>query len=277
MDLHVHSIRRYPVKSMAGEQIASSIVSNRGLLGDRVYALVDRASNKVASVRTWAASLLNYTPKFLSEPTNEAPAPPLQITLPDGRVVSSTQAEVDEILSAALGHELRITAIAPEGLLLPFPAGTLSGKFAEATEAPISAGAPPQTFFDYGTVHFIATSTIARLQAAYPAGRFDLRRFRPNIVIETDGGDGFIENSWTGRTLAFGDEVQLRVTIPCPRCVVTTLPQGDLPHDPGILKTAVQQNRLDLGDLGRLPCVGVYADVVRTGTVRQGDVVRVVN
>ena len=49
-----------------------------------------------------------------------------------------------------------------------------------------------------------------------------------------DGEKGFIENEWIGRVLAIGEEVRLRVTGPCPRCVMTTLPQGDLPKDPGI-------------------------------------------
>ena len=82
---------------------------------------------------------------------------------------------------------------------------------------------------------------------------------------------GFVENAWPGRTLSIGSELVLRVSIPCPRCVMTTLPSTDLPQDPRILRTVADQNRLDLGEFGRLPCAGVYADVVRPGTVRRGD------
>jgi hypothetical protein len=74
--------------------------------------------------------------------------------------------------------------------------------------------------------------------------------------------------------LAIGDEVVLRVTIPCPRCVNTTLPQSDLPPDAGILRTIAKHNRRDLGDFGSLPCAGVYADVMKPGTIRRGDAVR---
>jgi len=77
--------------------------------------------------------------------------------------------------------------------------------------------------------------------------------------------------------VALGDEVQLRVTMPCPRCAIPTLPQGDLPKDPGILQTVAQHNRHDLGDLGTLPCVGVFADVVTPGMIRPGDAVRIVD
>ena len=99
--------------------------------------------------------------------------------------------------------------------------------------------------------------------ALYPEGRFEVRRFRPNIVVAT-GPDqqGFVENDWIGQTLAIGGEVRLRVTGPCPRCVMTTLPQGDLAKDAGILRTAAQNNEAN---------VGVYADVVKGGTVRRGD------
>jgi MOSC domain-containing protein YiiM len=68
-----------------------------------------------------------------------------------------------------------------------------------------------------------------------------------------------------GRTLCLRDEVCLRVTGPCPRCVMTTLPQADLPRDPGILRAAMQHGQ------GH---VGVYASVLRGGTLRRGDPVR---
>ncbi len=94
-----------------------------------------------------------------------------------------------------------------------------------------------------------------------------MRRFRPNIVVEpTPGQDGFVENAWVGRTVAVGERLRLNVTGPCPRCVMTTLPQADLPPDAGILRTAAQHNRVH---------VGVYAAVLRGGTVRRGDSVRV--
>lgn len=269
----VDGIRRYPVKSMAGEEIPFAMVTPRGLLGDRVYALVDKASNRAASVRIWAAALLSYRPQFLTEPELDAPPPALRITTPDGRALNTTDTEIDQHLSAAIGRSVILMTTAPAGLLVEFPAGSLGGALSNATEVPLAGAAPPGTFFDYACVHLIATSTIDHLQGAYARGRFDVRRFRPNVVIRSEG-EPYIENSWAGRTLAIGDQVVLRVTIPCPRCVNTTLPQGDLPHDPGILRTIAQHNRRDLGDFGQLPCAGVYADVVKPGIIRRGDAVR---
>ena len=74
-----------------------------------------------------------------------------------------------------------------------------------------------------------------------------MRRFRPNIVVTPESGErSFVENAWVGHILAIGDEVRLRVTDPCPRCVMTTLPQGDLPRDLGILRAAADHNRVHI-------------------------------
>jgi uncharacterized protein YcbX len=268
----VASIWRYPVKSMAGEEIPAAVLTPRGLLGDRAYALVDRASNRVATVRTWAAALLNYHAQFVTEPELDKPVPDVRITAPNGLTLAASDANVHQSLSAAFGRNLNLMTSAPTGLLFEFPAGTLSGAAKDATETLLAAGAPPGAFFDYGCVHLVATATLDHLQRAYPQGRLDVRRFRPNLVIRSHA-EPFIENSWIGRTLAIGDEVVLRITIPCPRCVTMTLPQGELPHDPGILRTVAQNNMRDVGEFGTLPCAGVYADVVNPGTVRCGDAV----
>src|SRR5438309_1575421 len=91
--------------------------------------------------------------------------------------------------------------------------------------------------FDLATVHVLTTATIDRLREIYPAGRFEVRRFRPNVVVACEAGAaGLVEQGWIGRTLALGDEVRLHVTRPCGRCVMTTLPQADLPADAGILR-----------------------------------------
>jgi hypothetical protein len=102
-----------------------------------------------------------------------------------------------------------------------------------------------------------------------PLGRrFEVRRFRPNIVLRLgDGETGFVENSWVGRTLSIGEGVRVRITAPCSRCVMTTLPQGDLPQDGGILRTAAKHNKTN---------VGVYGVVDRGGRVRRGDPIQLV-
>ena len=135
---------------------------------------------------------------------------------------------------------------------------------------------PAGTFFDYAPIHVLTTATLDRLRELYPQGRFEVRRFRPNIVVEVASGEkDFVENAWVGRTLAIGNEVRLSITIPCPRCVMTTLPQGDLPKDPGILRTAAQYTqRVETQGQVLAALVGVYASVTRGGTIRRGDTVK---
>jgi uncharacterized protein YcbX len=259
---------------MGGEELSAADVTPSGLLGDRAYALVD-AANKVGTAKK-RPGLLHFQARFVEAPRLGASIPAVRVTLPDGTSVSNEQAGLDAAVSGSLAHEVTLQASAPAGLTLEFAAGTLAGKYAALTESPVAGAAPPGTFFDYAVVHLLTTSTLARLQSVYPQGRFDVRRFRPNLIVETAEA-GFVENAWIGRTLAVGDEVLLRITIPSPRCVMPTLPQGDLPHDPGILRTAVQENRLSLGDFGELPCVGVYANVVQPGRIQPGDAVRLMD
>jgi uncharacterized protein YcbX len=128
-------------------------------------------------------------------------------------------------------------------------------------EAVTDEAMPADTFFDCGSVHIISTATLRELAARWPEGRFEIRRFRPNLLIDTDQ-EGFVENSWVGRTLSIGSEVRLLITGNTSRCVMTTLAQSGLPKDLSILRTAVQNNAGN---------VGVYASVSRTGTIRDGD------
>lgn len=125
---------------------------------------------------------------------------------------------------------------------------------------------PSHTFSDTAVIHLLTTSTINRLRQLYPEGRFEVRRFRPNIVINSVSEDNdFIENFWIDKMLMIGEDIILRVTGPCTRCVMTTLPQGDLPKDLCILRTIARYNHVN---------IRVYASVLQGGTIHRGDLVR---
>jgi hypothetical protein len=83
-------------------------------------------------------------------------------------------------------------------------------------------------------------------------------------------GEGIVENEWLGRRLTVGT-AEFEVTAPSPRCVMTTLPQGDLPRDRDILRTVARENRQEFAGLGRWACLGVYATVTQPGEVAVGD------
>jgi uncharacterized protein len=274
----VVSLLRYPVKSMMGEELNAAEITERGLLGDRAYALVDSSDGKVASAknpRKWP-QLFDFRAAFVDPPRSGAKVPPVRITLPEGTVVSSDQSDVNQILSRALKREvtLDVTERGQREIVestFPNPWTPTAEEYwpdmegLEFRDTVTDFNLPEGTFFDCAVVHVLTTATVDRLRELYPEGRFEVRRFRPNIVVEIASGvKDFVENAWIGGTLAIGDAVRLSLTGPCPRCVMTTLPQGDLAKDPGILGTAAQHNHAN---------IGLYASVVRGGTVRRGDAI----
>lgn len=261
------SLWRYPVKSMMGEELNASEIRERGLLGDRAYALVDSSDGKVATAknpRKWPR-LFDFRAAFVEPAREPAKIPPVRIILPDGNTVTSDQSDVNEILSRALNRDVTVGAAqrVPVDAEEYWP--DMEGLDHRDTVTDFTL--PEGTFFDCAMVHVFTTATLDRLRELYPQGRFEVRRFRSNLVLQLGSGEkGFAENSWIGRTLAIGTAVRLNITAPCGRCVMTTLAQGDLSHDPGILRTAAQHNKAN---------VGVYAAVARGGTIRRGDPVRI--
>jgi len=268
----VAALWRYPVKSMQGEELNATEITALGLLGDRRFAVVDPATGKVAGAknpRKWPG-FLQFRASYVSPPLPGAALPAVRVTLPDGTSVTSEEAELPKLLSDALGRDVVFSgAGAPGGMDASDGAGgsAVAEDYMIDTEEVIDFDLPAGTFFDCASVHLVTTATLDRLRSLYPAGRFEPRRFRPNIIVATGPGvDGFAENDWVGREVAVGDSVRLRVFMATGRCVMTTLPQADLPKDPGILRTAAQHNNA---------AVGVYAEVLCGGTVRRGDRVTV--
>ena len=263
----VGALWRYPVKSMMGEELPAGQVTEHGLVGDRVYGLVDGADGKIATAKNpgkWPA-LFAFHAAFMQPPGNSEAVPPVRVTLPDGTVLISNKPDFNHALSKALNRDVTLKAIERgQGAKAEEYWPDIEGLDHKNTVTDFEL--PAGTFFDCARVHLLTTTTLDRLRSFYPQGRFDAARFRPNIVVDAVGGEpGFPEQAWIGHTLAIGDDVRLSITGPCGRCVMVTLAQGVLPKDSGILRTAVQHNH---------GYVGVYAAVVRGGAIRHGDRVR---
>jgi hypothetical protein len=252
---------------MMGEELNASEVTERGLLGDRAFGLVDQSDGKVASAKNPAKwpRLFDFRAAFVEPPRASAKLPVVRIVLPAGTIITSDQSDRDRILSNELNRGVTLSAARGESVTAEEYWPDMEGLEYRNTVTDFTM--PEQTFFDVAVVHLLTTSTLNRLRELYPQGRFEVRRFRPNIVVDT-GADkpGFVENEWVGHTVRVGSEVRLSVTKLCGRCVMTTLPQADLPKDPGILRTAAQHNHAN---------VGVYAAVLSGGTIRRGDRVTV--
>ncbi len=262
-DGSVVALWRYPVKSMMGEELNACELTDRGVLGDRAYALVDPTNGKVVSAknpRKWG-SLFSFRAQYATPPRLGEPVPPVIITLPDGSTLGSEEDHVDTTLTGALGRDVRLETAAPEEPSLEEYWPDIEDL--DHRDTVTDEAMPPGTFFDLAVLHILTTATLDRLRELYPDGRFETRRFRPNIVVETSSSEiAFVENDWIGRSISIGEEVQLVITEGCPRCVMTTLPQGDLPRDRGILRTAAKHNGVH---------VGVYAAVTQGGMIRRGD------
>jgi uncharacterized protein YcbX len=271
---------RYPVKSMQGEEVDTAAITERGIVGDRAYALMDRATGYVVSAkhpRKWAA-ILKCRAAFAEPPQLGAPLPPVLITLPDGDIVSSAQPDIDQVLSRVLGRDVTLLAEAPAAPMREANRSPVDGSTSEEIirQEPMGLAVPTATFFDHAALHILTTATLGRLQTLYPAGRFAVSRFRPNIVVAPAGeAQGFVENTWLGHSLTAGVTIHLYAIDPSPRCVVTTLAQGELPHDTGILRTVSQHNAaasVTLAPGVLLPAVtGIYARVDQGGMLRVGD------
>lgn len=267
----VTALWRYPVKSMMGEELNAAEVTQRGILGDRVYAFIDPATGKVVSAKhpnKWAR-MFECRASFTEPPSAGIQMTPVRITLPDGTQVISDRDELGPVLSRVLGRDVIFSEAASSTPSLEEYWPKIEGLAHQDTVT--DEAMPSGTFFDATPIHVLPTAAIDRLRALYPQGRFEVRRFRPNIVvIPASALTGFVENDWVGKTVLIGEGVGVRLQIvrPCPRCVMTTLPQGDLPQDYGILRAAAQHNQAN---------VGVYATVAGGGRIRRGDSVRLVS
>ena len=261
----ITALHRYPVKSMMGEEINSTRLGPKGLEGDRVFAIADAETGKIASAKNpskWP-SLFDFRAAFAGILGNGGSLPPAWVVFPDGSTLSTDDADIEAHLTAALRRPVRFLRAAP-------PAGTLEEYWPDIEglarrDEVTDEAMPTETFFDVGMVHILSTATLSKLSAEYPPGRFEPRRFRPNLIIRTppELGD-FPEQDWNEKVLAIGTEVKIQITGPCFRCVMTTLAQGDLPKDNGILRTAARHNEAR---------VGAYASILKGGTIRRGDAV----
>ncbi|MBI1817407.1 MAG: MOSC domain-containing protein [Deltaproteobacteria bacterium] len=277
----VSEVWRYPVKSMGGERLQRGTLGPRGIPGDRGWAVRDEQAGEIRGAKKLPA-LLQCNARYLAEPAVNA-IPAAEITLPDGTHVRSDDATVSARLSELLGKPVTLWPLQPDTATdhyrraapdNPDMMAELREIFGRTADEPLpdlsifpseimEYTSPLGTYFDAFPLHVLTTASLAMLSARTPGARFEPRRFRPNFVIEPVGGasKGLIESAWSGRTLRIGG-ARIKIEMPCVRCVMTTLPQGDLPKDPSVLRTIVRDAEQN---------VGVYATVVAAGSVSAGD------
>ena len=283
----VAGLWRFPVKSMRGERLEQAELTEHGLVGDRAFALIDAETGKVVSVKSVKLfpGLLGCRAAFVEPPRAGGELPPVRIVLPDGTSVTSDSSDVTDVLSAYFQRDVTLARAAPDDFTIDQyhpdvedvdPAGyrdtVVEQKLGSAffAQVGLASPVPDGSFLDLFPVSVLTSSTLEQLSELQPQSRFDQRRFRMNVIVDTDEG-GFVENDWIGHELEIGEEVRISVALPDPRCVMTTLAQEDLPKDIEVLRTLTRHNRVQVGAAGLFPCAGVYAVVAVPGTLRVGD------
>jgi uncharacterized protein YcbX len=176
------------------------------------------------------------------------------LTLPDRSEHAADDTDVHEVLSDWLGHAVRLEPPPAEGV---FPMEMHSGMSDEDTPLFDWPG-PAGTWLDLADVHWLTTSSLAAISGEHPRGEWDVRRFRPTALIETDTA-GYAEESWS--TIRAGT-VTSEVLMATPRCTMPSRAQPGLCRDKAIGTTIRDANTNNLG---------VYASVAGSGTVRPGD------
>ncbi|MGX6509465.1 MOSC domain-containing protein [Rhodococcus sp. SJ-2] len=241
--VRIGQLWRYPVKSFGGEQLAAATIEADGLRGDHVWAVVDAESGAVATAKKFRRfGVLLTCGARLTDDTEPRDPASLELTFPDGTVVSGDDQGVDEMLSDLTGHAVRLEGRART--------------------------------YDAAHLHVLTTSSVDALETGDP---FDVavRRFRPTIVVDTEGMDGFVENDWLAVRLALGDVV-IEPNKRTDRCVMVTLDHQEIPARREMLRTVMSRNRVMTREGGKeAPCIGVYSQVRETGTVRCGDPVEI--
>ena len=292
----VRQLWRFPVKSMGGTPVDAVHIDRRGVHADRLWAVRDLDNDITASGRRIPA-LLKCTARYVEEPGHDAGpgnVPAVVIDFPDGSQGRSSDNDIDDRLSEVAGRPVRLTALPQESdtsvhrlrlrqSLAAYAPSEVRQDFglADTDKLPDTSifsvkevatlarfSTPPGTFVDLSPVHLLSTTSLTSLSA--DGEGFDARRFRPNVLVDVDvdrqqAAAEFPEAGWTGARLEIGDAA-LRVSGATIRCVVPTRPQPGIDLDRSITRLLAERTDRFLG---------VYADVVRPGTVRVGDVVQV--
>ena len=278
--MQVSELWRYPVKSMVGETIETIRLDELGVVGDRTWAARDLERGGIRGAKKIGA-LMQLVARDLGDGE-------VEISLPDGSVVRTSDPDVDERVSAAIDHPVSLEPLRPADDLDHYRRGApdsedieveMRGIFGREADEPFpdfsvfppalaEFESPPGTYYDAFPLMVMTTAALAALAHALPESNVDVRRFRPSLVIETgdDGTSastpGHPEFDWRGRRATIGTAT-IQFDAPCPRCVMVTRQIDErIPADRAVLRHIVRDLDQNLG---------VYATIVEPGVVTVGD------
>lgn len=282
----VTEVWRYPAKSMQGESLPTATLGTNGVAGDRGWAVRDEERGGIRGAKK-IGGLMRLAARYRRDPEVGTTPPAIDITLPDGTTIASDGPDVDARLSEALDHRVTLWPLLPADSLDHYRRGAadfddldteLRAIFGREPDEPLPdlSVFPPEileyesplgTYFDAFPILVVSRQSLEHLAAIAPDSQIDVRRFRPNLVVDApDSDERWPELAWIGRSIQVGG-VTLDVVTGCPRCVMVTRPFADLPEDRGVLRAVVR---------GANQIIGAYATVRTPGTASVGDTVTVV-
>lgn len=245
--MQVVGLWRYPVKSLQGEPIDSAGVAADGIAGDRQWGLRDERTGRILTARR--------RPELLGASARLEGDEPV-ITLPGGGTVAGPGQATDHTLSEWLESPVSLVASADGD---PGRAEFFADPTDDTSQA-LEWTMPIGRYVDAAPVLILTTVSLRTAAGHHPDGTWDVRRFRPNILIELEG-EGWLEDSWVGTEIQLGSAT-LIPTEPCVRCTMVTRAQPGLDADVEIFRTLAKQHR---------GTFGVWSDVVTPGTVSISD------
>lgn len=279
----IKEIWRYPVKGMAGEQLNSCSLGKMGLSGDRIWALRDSLRREIQSCK-FRPELLLCSACF-RDGDRATSHNQVDVEFPDGSILGSDDIAIHSKLSELTGRASTLESLRPasdqdfyrrhkqddhtwlEELKATFDreqGEALPEFFGDLPQAAVDYVSLLGSFFLVTPFHLVTTATLAHLRRINPSSDWDTRRFRPNVLIETDAdAQGLVEQDWVGKSLRLG-----AAAIDCngttPRCGAITRAQRDFAADKSLLRTVVKEADQN---------VGVYGAITHVGEVCVGDAV----
>lgn len=267
----VAAIWRFPLKSAQGERLVRLYFGVDGPVGDRAWACV-AADGRIVSAknpRRWGRLL--EVAAVAEEATGGGK---VMVAVPGAPPVEAGSSAADEVLSAWLGEPVTLSRVVPEGAALerwwPSEGGMVpewaTARAGEVQTTEVAGARPNGRFVDFAAVHVVTSRQLGELAGGGVDA--DVRRFRPNLVLDLDVAPG------PGSVIDLGDGLRLQVSVPTPRCAIPGAAQPGLARSPEVLR-AIGRHRVDVAGFGRAAVFGTYADVLRPGAVHVGDCVTV--
>lgn len=282
----IKQIWRYPVKGMAGEQVVECELSENGLKGDRLWALRDVQRQEIQSCK-FRPELLMCCAKSRDDGSHH-----IDITLPNGDILGSDEPIIHRRLSELVGHESTLAFLNdnPADEFFKRFKGAKQGWLAELKATftrennepyPDFSDLPPEvenyvtvpgSFFLVSPFHMITTASLKYLAQKHPDADWDVRRFRPNIVVDTGELEtrdlnvhsqktSLKEQEWLDKTIMIAN-ARVDCTSTAPRCGAITRSQQGLVFDASMLRTVVKEAEQNLG---------IYGAITKSGKIAVGD------